>query len=165
MGRKRAKKKFLYCSARNWERYQRQDRRAMNTHTTQAHIGLDDPKCYIAEGRELSPEIFPEIGHISAAFFFRFMPRPVTPLPPEYVYVPFDGSAEMTGVIGMWNMAWEAGHLRHQVLPERLPSELHWLKRYSDHNINLLSQGKHHYDAYAPLFHLLPARILKRFGL
>ena len=42
----------------------------------------------LATGEDLLPEVFPELGNLSAAFLFKFVPRPSEVLPPEFVYVP-----------------------------------------------------------------------------
>lgn len=129
---------------------------------------------HIAEGDELAPERYPELGNMSAAFVYRFIPRPVVRKPFEYVYVPInprmrprdDSDTRRFLAISQWNMAWEAGHLRHDMLEPDLAAELPWLKNYEGQNLYLLPQvGFHRYDAFAALFHLLPRRTLERFSL
>ena len=40
-----------------------------------------------ADEEHTCPEWFPDLGNVSAGFFYRMMPVPDEPTPPEYVYV------------------------------------------------------------------------------
>jgi hypothetical protein len=131
-------------------------------------------KLHIAEGDELAPEKFPFLDNMSAAFVYQFIPRPIERKPFEYVYVPMKARLQRRNesdtrrflAVSQWNMAWEAGQLRHDMLDPDLAEELPWLSNYKGQNIYLLpSVGHHRYDAFIALFHLLPRRTLERFGL
>jgi hypothetical protein len=69
--------------------------------------------------------------------------------------------------VAEWNCLWEAAQLRHEVFGDSLPSQLKWLTNHRGRNINLVPSEKRgsKYETYAPLYHLLPAKTLQRFGL
>jgi hypothetical protein len=132
----------------------------------------------LAKGKELLPENFPSLYNLSAAFLFDFVLRPRQILPPEFVYVLIDGkkyldvngSLKTLLTITQWNALWEAGHLRSEYLPSVIrrdfAKELMWLSEIKDANIYLIPDGRRSkYDAFKPLYHLLPLQILKRFDL
>ncbi len=130
--------------------------------------------CLATRSEEMSVDEFPELASISPRFFYRFLPIPNEPRPvPEYVYVP---TAEDCGLLGDeryryeifisdWNNTWEAGAWRPAVLHFKGPDQLRWVaERKAD--VRLVSRvAAHSYDAYAPLYHLLPRGTLERFGL
>jgi hypothetical protein len=132
----------------------------------------------LAHGDDLLPENFPELGNLSAAFMYKFIPRPKRMRPTEFAYIPlrpdhrlgdnYDTKASLT--IAEWNATWEAGYLRSEFIPQVMrdsfPSELDWLKETSEVNLYLIPNGqKSKYDAFIPLYHLLPVRTLQKFGL
>jgi hypothetical protein len=126
----------------------------------------------LASGEDLDPEVFPYLGTVSAAFFFQFMPIPRGAVPtPEFVYVPMPSGgtprAATLGRLAQWNMLWEARHLRHELpVARELPKRLRWLRRHPESDFRLVPlEGETRYAAYAPLYHLLPLRVLRRFGL
>lgn len=130
----------------------------------------------LAEESELTPDTFPRLDNLSAAFIYQFAPRPATSEPAECVYVPRlsrksfatrDDATRYELAIAEWNCLWEAAQLRHQLFGESLPSHLNWLTRHRGKNINLIPLEKRgpKYEAYAPLYHLLPAKTLQRYGL
>ncbi len=132
----------------------------------------------LAKGEDLLPQNFPELGNLSAAFLFKFVPRPSELMPPEFVYVPVDpsttldegGSLRATLMIAEWNALWEAGHLRPGFVPQvigmDLPAELQWLRELKDANLYLIPEGrKSKHDAFKPLYHLMPLRTVQKFGL
>ena len=110
----------------------------------------------IAEGEDLAPELFPRLWNVSGAFFYQFIPEPLQQRPPEHVYVEIptvskgSNSARIrTQLLLMkWNLAWEAGHLRHDLFGEEFPIGLQWLERFVEHNIYLVPRHSwHRYDA------------------
>jgi hypothetical protein len=120
--------------------------------------------------------MFPTLRNLSAAFFYRSLPIPKERRPPEFVYVKseFDDGPEphrdthMHVAITQWNVCWEAGHLRHALIGvgREVPESLRWLHRYKGENIFLVPRStRHRYYAYAVLFHMLPARLVKKHGL
>lgn len=138
----------------------------------------DIEEFHIAKGEDLLPENFPELGNLSAAFFFEFLPQPTEILQPEFVYIPIKTDQSLTHksrlltelTISNWNNVWEAGHLRSQFIPEVRPTifprKLKWLTRFQDVNLYLIpDDGKSGFEAFAPLYHLLPLRTVKRFSL
>ncbi len=129
---------------------------------------------WIAQGDDLSPERFPRLMNLSAAFMWTFVPKPETTSTPEFAYVPVDiherlgdnYSTEAQVTITQWNTAWEAGHLRADLCREMLPKRLRWLDRFTGTNIYLLPDpGDTNYEAIQPLYHMLPRDVLERFGL
>lgn len=130
---------------------------------------IDDAFSHLARTDELTPDIFPRLGNISAAFFFQFLPIPVNPLsPPEYVYVPTtprDIRAEV--FIGEWNMAWESGPLRNQMFQNfgKVPRKLKWITKFEETDFRFVPlENSCRYPGYAALYHLLPPKTLRRFG-
>jgi hypothetical protein len=132
---------------------------------------------HLAKGESLLPENFPELINLSAGFMFNFIPKPSHTLPPEFVYVPINpnkqwdkSSLKVTLAITEWNSLWEAGHLRSEFVPKILthdfPKELRWLTKIENANLYLIPNGrKSAFDAFEPLYHLLPLHTLNRFGL
>jgi hypothetical protein len=139
----------------------------------------DVDEFFLAKGDETHPENFPELFNISAGMhFLEFIPRPVEVFPPEFVYIPLDGRKSCLDrkrlltqlTITHWNVAWEAGHLRSEFIPQvfrtDLPDHLQFLTKYEDVNLYLIpDDGRRDFEAFAPLYHLLPVATLQRFGL
>ncbi len=127
----------------------------------------------LAEGDRLHPEVFPQLDNVSAGWTFRVVIRPAERKPPEYVYIPVSVSglsgkalSERLLTIILWNMMWESGQLRYDLFEERLSPDLHWLENFADENLYLVLKAPfHRYEAYAPLYHLLPQETLRRFRL
>lgn len=128
----------------------------------------------VASGDDLSPDVFPSLDNLSSAFLFRFLPIPHDRRSPEFLYVPALGrgmaqgeeNTKITLFIAQWNTCWESGQLRHEMFDDDVPKSLLWLRENADHNIYLLPRAETHcYYAYAPLFHMLPGRLLDRYGL
>jgi hypothetical protein len=78
---------------------------------------------WIASKEERNPAIFPELYNLSAAFLYQFLPYPKTVAKPEFLFLPApkpgtknSGIAEFAGIMGQWNIAWEAGQLRSELL-------------------------------------------------
>lgn len=128
-----------------------------------------------ASGEDLSPEHFPQLSTLSAAFFFSFTPVARDPQTPEVVLVPRTLASEpaLTGVLAEWNFLWEASQYRRQVFeqireaaPNRgVPALDEWISRLPEANIYLFPDSPRKYALYAPLYHLIPKRILDRYGL
>lgn len=144
----------------------------------QLHKGASDEELRammspLASGPKLGPEMFPALSTLSPALIYQFLPRPVTPTDPEYVFVPLpDPEAPdsrylaMTGALAEWNWAWESDFLRPELLAERLPPELQWLAEHVGRNIALVPMlWGSRFAAYSTLYHLLPRRALERSGL
>lgn len=125
----------------------------------------------LAKGDELEPDQYPALYNVSAGLTLQFIPRPVKPKPPEFVFVDHDPHSDNSdleggGNIASWNNAWEAAELRYQLFHKRLPKRWGWLKKFGEENIYLLpGKGDHSYEAFAPLFHLLPRSTVERYGL
>lgn len=131
---------------------------------------------WLASEDEQDPAVFPELYNLSAAFMFRFLARPNKPKRPEFLYIPIDGglrkrTTELAGVMGQWNLAWESAQLR----PESIAHRKNWngifkeilpdLSALNDRNVYLLPDSRKRFDAYLPLYAMLPLSILKRFKL
>jgi len=103
----------------------------------------------------------------------------------EFVFIDFlkrrrfkDQTVEAVGM-AQWNALWESGSLRGDFLtnsaedtrneyPERaeeLTQELAWLQGIGQANALILPITRSMYTAYAPLYQLMPASHLARFGL
>jgi hypothetical protein len=140
---------------------------------------VDLREMHLAKGEELLPEDFPELSNLSAGFIFKFVPRPLQAFPPEFVYIQIDTSRPRDDnksllkelIIAEWNAAWEAGHLRSEFVPQVMrrdfPKELKWLSEIQNANLYLIPDGRRRskFDAFSPLYYLLPLDKLQRFGL
>jgi hypothetical protein len=125
-------------------------------------------KFELASGDELDPDIFPQLYNISSAFLYQYIFRPLSESPPEFVYVPFQAhevTTEEDLAFHKWNMCWEEGQLRGELFEDELPAQLKWLKKFEGANLYLLPDTKPRYEAYIPLYHLLPQRRLEYFSL
>ena len=130
---------------------------------------------YLAEGEELEPDMFPMLETLSPAFFFQFTPVANTPGYPETVFLPAEAGrqAQMNAArvaVASWNWLWEAAQYRREVFAdkryrEELPELMDWIETLPEANIYLLIDTPTKYEAYAPLYHLLPKRVLDRHGL
>lgn len=129
---------------------------------------------HLATGDQAESDVFPRLGNISAAFFYRFVVVPDDPPEtPEYTFVRTASDAGLTGedrtrydlFIAMWNTLWEAGPERRGMLYDEHPEELAWVFE-TETDLRLVPRtSRHRYHAYLPLYHLLPADTLRRFGL
>ena len=77
---------------------------------------------------------------------------------------------EMVGVIADWNYLWEAAQHRREAFDQHrltgdLPKVAAWINNLPEINTYLIADTKTKYDAYAPLYHLLPKRLLDRHKL
>ena len=65
------------------------------------------------------------------------------------------------------NSNWETGSFIPQLIDRNpVPKQLRWLLKVRDRNLRLVPRfPKNRYDAYAPLYHLLPAEVLRTTGL
>jgi len=91
---------------------------------------------------------------MSAAFMFRAIPRPVVPLPPEYVTIPIPRSArgqDKALAVVQWNMVWEAAQFRRRMFAEdELLAVPHRLADRGDCNIVFVPRTRSRYHEYAP---------------
>lgn len=117
------------------------------------------------------PEWYPRLGNISAAFMFRAVVRPDTPMRPEYVTIPMKAAghdARLTKqlAVSKWNMLWEAAQYRRRFFTEdECPPEMLKIVDQGDVNVVFVPRTQTRYFEYAPLFHLIPRSRLERFGL
>ncbi|OLN25523.1 hypothetical protein [Desulfosporosinus metallidurans] len=117
------------------------------------------------------PDEYPSLYNISSAFIFQFQAVPKLVNSPEYVYVPerLYTSRQWTEIdvfISKWNISWESGQARHALFEKEVPEKLEWLKQFKDHNVYLIPKLRdRQYYAYLPIYHMLPPRILRYYGL
>ena len=124
----------------------------------------------LANQDDQTPDQFPKLSSLSAAFFYQFVPVPTdSQPPPEYVAIPCKGKPDLYGEVAAWNMIWEAGTLRYEMLDDhRWFKGLEWLKPFQTRGVDVRLiplKGSCRYNIYAPLYHLLPLGTLKKFGL
>ena len=127
----------------------------------------------VVTGEDLQPEVYPEFTSMPPELLVRFVPIPAQVPQAEFLYVPStapprdtDEQIKTALFVNEWNICWESGQLRHQMFGEDVPQCLQWLRNYADRNVFLLPRGAtHQYHALAPLFHMLPKRVLSRHGL
>jgi hypothetical protein len=127
---------------------------------------------HFAKGKDLDPFVFPELSTLSAAFFYHFTPVARNPAAPEIVFLPTTDAdrLEIVGLLASWNYLWEAAQYRKEVFEHNRSAGLHpklaaWIDRLPAANIYLVAETKRKYDAYSPLYHLLPKPVLDRYGL
>jgi len=127
---------------------------------------------HLAIGEDLDQDRFPQLGTISPAFFYQFVPVAKAPGVPEIVFVPMKGATrhELVGVLSNWNFLWEAAQHRKEAFSEarfrgELPELASWIDNLPQANTYLIADNPSKYDAYAPLYHLLPRGLLDRHNL
>lgn len=113
------------------------------------------------------PEEYPRLRNISAGFIFGGVVRPLEPAPPEYVTLPAaHTSPEEFLAVAQWNMLWEAAQFRRRFFDlDDLPEPMARIADLGDVNVTFVPRTRARYFEYAPLFHLLPKRVLDMFGL
>lgn len=123
---------------------------------------------------ELSDEQYPALHNLSPAFFYRFLPVPQGERPrTEYAYVDSAGTGladvELGGHVATWNVAWEAAHARKLMMGDSFPQALRDVIDAAGDacDLRLIHRryGAGRYEALAPLYHLIPRRVLERHGL
>lgn len=116
---------------------------------------------------EATPESFPSLYNISAGMLFSGAIRPVEPELPDYVAIQMDHpELEIAGMVGRWNMLWEAGQFRRRFFDEdEMPAPIAKLADLGDINTILVPRSASRYFEYEPLYHLLTRSTLDRFGL
>lgn len=116
---------------------------------------------------DADPEEYPHLRNISAGFIFGGVVRPLEPAPPEYVTLPAAyTSTEEFLAIAQWNMLWEAAQFRRRFFDlDDLPEPMARIADLGDVNVTFVPRTRARYFEYAPLFHLLPKRVLDMFGL
>jgi len=130
----------------------------------------------LASREELDRSSYPGLDNISAGHIFAFVPRPRRLGSPELVFIPIpkervlsdDHATKVFLTITEWNALWEAGQLRPDFFANfrDLPKEFNWLKNYRNSNLYLIPDGQNaEYDAYVPLYHLIPYRTLLKHNL
>lgn len=122
----------------------------------------------------IDPSSFPRLSAISSGLLFlkRAFVYTGPPLRPEMVLVPTDQDGDLRpGVVAFtaqWNAYWEAGPYRPEALQEKVPPDLRALDRFADKHVDVVLvpvDSGSDYGAYAPLYHLLPHRLLVRHEL
>lgn len=113
------------------------------------------------------PEEYPRLRNISAGFVFDGVVRPLEPAPPEYVTLPAAYTLpEEFLAVAQWNMPWEAAQFRRRFFDlDDLPEPMARVADLGDVNVTFVPRTRARYFEYAPLFHLLPKRVLDMFGL
>ncbi|WP_049803326.1 hypothetical protein [Pseudonocardia dioxanivorans] len=121
---------------------------------------------FLPDGKA-TPEEFPSLKNMSAGFLFNGVLRPLEPAPPEYVALPMARSdMELVGAVGQWNMLWESAQFRRRFFDmDDLPKPMAKIADLGDVNVTFVPRTRARYFEYAPLFHLLPKRVLDMFGL
>jgi hypothetical protein len=120
---------------------------------------------------EADPDEFPRLHNISAAHFYKAIVRPAVPEPPIYVTLTELVHSCLAGpgaavAVAEWNMLWEAAQYRRRFFDlGELPAQMARIADLGDVNVVFVPRTRSRYHEYAPLLHLLPRRVLLRFGL
>jgi hypothetical protein len=118
------------------------------------------------------PDFHPALRNISTGMIFTAVLRTAEPEPAEYVTLPIndygrgDADRALDLVVTRWNMQWEAAQFRRRIFEEEdLPSPIAELADQGDINIIFVPRTRTRYFEHAPLFHLLSAATLERYGM
>lgn len=121
---------------------------------------------------QATPDAYPTLRNMSAAFMFSGVIRPLEPTQPEYATIALDpglGSEENTKAlvaVSKWNTLWEAGQFRRRFFDEdELPEPMAAIADLGDLNVTFVPRTRSRYYEYAPLLHLLPKNTMEHFGL
>lgn len=117
---------------------------------------------------DATPEMFPYLRNLSAAFMYGAVVRPLEPDPPEYVTLPIErpSTTELQLALSQWNTLWEAGQFRRRFFDmDDLPEPLATIADLGDVNVTFVPRTRSRFFEYEPLVHLLPRQVLDRFGL
>lgn len=117
---------------------------------------------------EAQPDEFPRLHNISTAFMFKAIVRAVTPEPPDYVTLTelAHATPEMLVNVAEWNMLWESAQYRRRFFDlDKLPPQMAKVADLGDVNVIFVPRTRSRYHEYSPLLHLLPRRVLAKFGL
>lgn len=126
---------------------------------------------HLATGKDVESYRFPELSTLSPAFFYQFVPVAKAPEKPEVVFMPrsLGTDLELTGMLASWNFLWEAGQYRKEaytgIRGGESPAITSWLERIKEANVYLFADTATKYPAYAPLYHMLPKKLLDHHGL
>lgn len=123
-----------------------------------------------ASSSDLEADKYPRLWNVSAAFFYRAVIRPDTPAPIEYVSVPIPHERHLAlktmNAIAEWNALWEASQYRRRITPSHtLPAAIYSIADLGDRNVAFIPRTASRYPEFAPLYHLIPQAILRRYGL
>lgn len=130
-----------------------------------------DRKHFLRDVDECTPEEYPYMSNMSAAFMYEAVLRSTNPDPVEYVTLRMDslvGEARIKKdlLVARWNMMWEAGQYRRRLFDyDELPDDIRKIADIGDVNVMFVPRTRSRYHEYAPLFHLLSRSTLERFGL
>lgn len=115
---------------------------------------------------------YPALRNISTGMMFAAVLRTAEPEPAEYVTLPIndygrgDEDRMLDLAVSRWNMQWEAAQFRRRMFDEEeLPTPIAELADQGDINIIFVPRTRTRYFEHAPLFHLLPAATLTRYGM
>ena len=115
---------------------------------------------------------YPALRNISAGMIYGAVLRAEEPEPAEYVTLPIndygrsDDDRNLDLAVSKWNTHWEAAQFRRRIYDEdELPSPIAELADQGDINIMFAPRTRSRYFEHAPLFHLLPAATLERYGM
>jgi hypothetical protein len=115
-----------------------------------------------------SDDHYPRLFNLSAAWMYRQLLRADVPDPPEYVTIRFPSTwqPEFSVPVAQWNSLWEAAQFRRRFFDlEELPAPIGAIADRGDLNVIFVPRTRSRYYEYSPLFHLLPAQTIRRFGL
>lgn len=121
---------------------------------------------------EATPDKYPTLRNISAAFMFSGVVRPLEPTHPEYATISLDpglgsdDNAAAVVAVSKWNMLWEAGQFRRRFFEQdELPEPMASIADLGDVNVTFVPRTRSRYFEYAPLLHLLSKRTMETFDL
>ena len=122
-----------------------------NTATPTPPTTPDELLSPLAPATDTTPDCFPDLGTISAGFFYRLLPVPLAePTPPEYVYIPRLPRSgrrwtEFALTLANWNSVWESGPFAPATVERRyLPKQLRWLTKVEGRSVRLIPQHPWH---------------------
>jgi hypothetical protein len=119
---------------------------------------------------DADPDQFPSYGSLSPALAYRRVlvyTGPAHKIEFFEVQPPAEDDWALQAGVTEWNWFWEAGPYRPAHLHDQLAPHLPWLDRLplDVEAVLVPATAKCVYEKWSPLFHLIPAATLERFGL
>lgn len=144
---------------------------AEETKLTASEVEEQNRNQFLSPADECTPELYPYMSNMSAAFMYQAVLRSTDPDPVEYVTLRMDalvGEERLKKelVVARWNLMWEAGQYRRRLFDyEELPEDIRKVADVGDVNVLFVPRTRSRYYEYAPLLHLLRRATLERFHL
>lgn len=139
--------------------------------TAAEHLQWRREAAFVGDDED-TPDRYPTLGNMSAAFLFSGVIRPLEPTQPEFATISLaqglgaEEDMKAALAVGKWNTLWEAGQFRRRFFDkDELPAPMADIADLGDVNVTFVPRTRSRYYEYAPLLHLLTKRTMERFEL